>query len=203
MALREQLSQDEIVDTAIRLAGDVGVDRLTMRVLGDELGVTAMALYHYIPNKSVLLQLLADRVIEHVEPPAAGHGPWDQQLARLASALRSALGAYPGVGPFLLGRDIYTPAMNRISTAAIAMLVDQGFSRKEAALAFTAMHNLLLGRLIMEDAFRGARGTKARRKLDRHGTPAELSAPADEHFAYGLTALLVGIRGHSAPQDPM
>src|SRR5205814_2354071 len=113
-----------------------------------------------------------------VAVPERGSGRWDDQLARLARALRSALGAHPGVGPFLLGRDVATPATDRLSNATIAVLVDEGFDRKEAALAFTAVHNLLLGRLTVEDAFRGNRATRARSRLGGAGTVAELGAPA-------------------------
>ncbi len=190
---REQLNEETIVDAAIQLAAKAGIERLTMRSLGDSLGMSAMAVYHYVPNKSVLLQLLANKLIEPVDPPRAGVAPWDRQLADLARALRSALRAYPGVGAFLLGSDVPTPAMDRITVASIDMLVGSGFHRKEAALAFTALHNFLLGRLRVEDAF-GKRRRSARGRLGPQGTPPEVQAPADEHFEYGLAALLAGIR---------
>ena len=74
------------------------------------------------------------------------------------------------------------------------MLESAGFSSRDAALAFTAFHNYLLGRLSVEASLRGPRLAKLR--ATRAGTPEPPGArlPADEYFDYGLAALLRGLR---------
>ena len=189
----EPLTLDAIVDAALALAHEVGVARLTMRSLGDRLGVTAMAVYHYIPTKDVLLQQMANRLIAEVPLPAPAGGDWAPQLASLLRGIRTALEKYPGLGASLLGTDVPTPAMDRITLASIATITGQGFSETEAALAFTAMHNFLLGRLNVEDAF-GRSSDALRRRLGEQGPRPMPRLPAEEHFEYGLSVLIDGIR---------
>lgn len=192
--MRPQLDRQEIVAAAIKMAGRTGLERVTMRALAEELGVTAMALYHYVPSKTVLLQLVADEIIDRVDLPGADAGDWDVRLTILFRAMRAELGAHRGVGPFLLGSQVLTPGMDRLVRITVAMLVEAGFDRKEAALTFTALHNFLLGRLHVEGAIRGPAKRRLRRRPEDSGVPPEITAPADEHFEFGLAALLAGLR---------
>ena len=64
----EQLSQERIVAAALAVAKRVGFDRLTMRALADELGVTPMAAYYYVSSKDQLLELVADAVASDAKP---------------------------------------------------------------------------------------------------------------------------------------
>ncbi len=181
----------------MRVTKAVGLDHLTMRALAAELGVTPMALYHHVPNKDALLQLVADAVIDDVDLPGPEVGPWDVRLASMARELRGRVSAFPGVGAYLLGSDVLTPAADRLVTSSVAMLESAGFSTRDAALAFTAVHNYLLGRLSVEATLRGPRLAKLR--ATRAGTPEPPGArlPADEYFDYGLAALLRGLRPSS------
>ncbi len=188
------LGREEVVAGAMRVTKEVGLDGLTMRALAGELGVTPMALYHHVPNKDALLQLVADTVIDEVDVPPPEVGPWDVRLTVLARDLRARVSAFPGVGAYLLGSDVLTPGTDRLVAGAIAMLVSAGFTEHDAALAFTAVHNYLLGRLSVEATLRGAR--LARLRARRAGTPEPPGArlPADEYFEFGLAALLRGLR---------
>jgi AcrR family transcriptional regulator len=58
-AAREPLSRERIITAALELIGDDGLEGLTMRALGRRLGVEAMALYHYFPNKTALMEAMA------------------------------------------------------------------------------------------------------------------------------------------------
>ena len=60
-----RLSDQEFVDAAVRLAKKVGLNKLTMRALADELQVSPMALYYYIPGKDELLILTVDAIFAH------------------------------------------------------------------------------------------------------------------------------------------
>ena len=123
-----------------------------------------MAVYHHVQNKAELLQLVADAAIREIELPPASEGSWDMRLAALAAKLRERLAEFPGVGPYLLGSDVPMPGADRLVESAIAMLVEEGFDEEEAALAFTAVHNYLLGRLYVEASLRGPRFRRLRRR---------------------------------------
>ena len=55
---REQLTKERIIAAALELVDDGGLEALTMRALGQRLGVEAMALYHYFPSKAALLEAI-------------------------------------------------------------------------------------------------------------------------------------------------
>ena len=62
LVAREPLSRERIITAALELIESEGLSGLTMRVLGRRLGVEAMALYHYFPNKAALLEAMATAV---------------------------------------------------------------------------------------------------------------------------------------------
>jgi AcrR family transcriptional regulator len=57
---RQQLSRETIVAAALEIVEEQGLSKLTMRALGDRLGVEAMALYHYFPSKDALLEAVSE-----------------------------------------------------------------------------------------------------------------------------------------------
>jgi len=187
------LGRADIVDAAMRIIGAQGLDGLTMRALALELRVTPMALYHHVPNKEGLLQLIADAVIEDVALPSPTAGGWDARLSEVARELRRRLGALPGIGPYVLGSDIPMPALDRLMTETIEMLVREGFSERGAALAFTAVHNYLLGRLTVESTLRGRRLEQLKARRAGRPQPPGGDLPADAYFDYGLSRLIAGL----------
>jgi len=59
---REPLSRERIIAAAVELLDESGLKGLTMRALGEQLGVEAMALYHYFPSKQALLEAAGNEV---------------------------------------------------------------------------------------------------------------------------------------------
>jgi AcrR family transcriptional regulator len=57
---RQPLNRDVIVAAALEIVEEQGLKSLTMRALGDRLGVEAMALYHYFPSKEALLEAVGE-----------------------------------------------------------------------------------------------------------------------------------------------
>src|SRR6478735_1925023 len=72
---REPLSRERILREALRIADESGVEALTMRRLGDELGFEAMSLYRHVANKDDVLDGILDLVLEESEPPSP-EGDW-------------------------------------------------------------------------------------------------------------------------------
>ncbi|HZP28541.1 MAG TPA: TetR/AcrR family transcriptional regulator [Acidimicrobiia bacterium] len=194
----EPLGRDEIVDAAMRVTKRSGLDRLTMRALAAELDVTPMAVYHHVQNKAELLQLVADAAVAGVAVPPPETGPWEARLAALVRELRARLAEFPGVGPYLLGSDVPTPGADRVVESGIAMLVDAGFGEEEATLAFTAVHNYLLGRLYVEASLRGPRLRRLRRRRSAMREPSIPRLSADRYFEYGLEHLIRGLATRSS-----
>jgi AcrR family transcriptional regulator len=57
---RQPLSREVIIAAALEIVEEQGLKKLTMRALGDRLGVEAMALYHYFPSKDALLEAVSE-----------------------------------------------------------------------------------------------------------------------------------------------
>ena len=188
------LGREEIVAGAIRVTKAVGLDHLTMRALAAELGVTPMALYHHVPNKDALLQLVADAVIGEIDVPPPDVGPWDVRLAVLARDLRARVSAFPGVGAYLLGSDVLTPGYRR---ARDQLGGDARVGRFLEPRRHARVHGIpqLPARTPLGGS-EPARSTPRQAAGQRAGTPEPPGArlPADDYFDYGLAALLRGLR---------
>ena len=74
---RERLNQGQVVDAAVALADQRGIEALTMRNLSQALGVVPMALYKHVTHKEELLDLMVDRVFSELEYTTRANGaPW-------------------------------------------------------------------------------------------------------------------------------
>lgn len=203
---RAALSRDEIIEAALNLIQREGIAAVTMRKLADEIGVTPMALYHHIPSKKQLLDLVVDRVGAEVHIAHDGR-PWIDQMRDYAMGWREELHRYPGVAGYLLRQDAPPSMAWRVIDDAVSLLVESGFEDRNAARAYAALASYVLARCDQEEVMAGhARmnepwsDDRIRQVLrDAHdidhgrisGYLQELSA--DDHFSYTLERLLIGI----------
>ncbi len=201
-----RLSRELIVDTALELVAQRGVDGLTMRALARALGTDPMAVYRHVRDKDELLGALCDAVLAELEPldPA---GPWRPQLERLADDLRGRLAARPSLVPVLAGAPI-TPAAVAVTEQALALLARDGVPADVAAKGFAALFAYVLGFAAAEAALPAAADREQLRAGALHhlGDPAEarphlddalalLEEPGD--FAFGLELILDGVEARA------
>jgi TetR/AcrR family transcriptional regulator, tetracycline repressor protein len=205
---RGGLTRDEIVDAALDLVRAEGVAAVTMRRLAELIGVTPMALYHHVPNKSVLLDLVVEQIGVDLHLDHDGR-PWMDQIRTYAHAWRDELHRHPGVAGYLLRQD-GPPAMSwRVIDDAVSLMVESGFDERQATRAYAGLVSFVLARCEQEEIMAGHAASRddawtpeqiASALPDAHhnvdfgrisGYLRELSA--DEHFSYMLDRLLVGI----------
>lgn len=131
---RAGLSRGLVLDAAVALVDSDGLDGLSMRKLGAALGVEAMTLYHYLPNKAALLDGLVEWVVQHTATvPALTDGlSWDQVLRDYAQTLRATLLAHPGVLPLFFTRPAATPQTLKTVEDGLRMLTGAGFALPRA-----------------------------------------------------------------------
>src|SRR5947209_8137162 len=96
MKARSDLSRTAIVERALEIADAESLDAVTIRRLGQEFGVTPMALYWHVKNKDELLDAMGDRLYESMEYDAGPDAPWSEQLRAVVRALVEALRRHPG-----------------------------------------------------------------------------------------------------------
>jgi TetR/AcrR family tetracycline transcriptional repressor len=97
----ERLSRQAILEAALRIVDDEGLDAMTMRRLAATLGVNPMSIYHHLPNKAAVFAGLAELVfadLNNSTPPDADAAPdWREELMAAARAYRNALRAHPNL----------------------------------------------------------------------------------------------------------
>ena len=130
-----EISRDEIVAAALRLARGRGLAHLTMRRLADELGAAPSTLYYHITGKHDLMTLLRDAVLDTVELPDPGVGNWVDRFRVLSSNTFKVFSEYPGVVSTLLSEP--SPSTRRITDCVVGLLREAGFSGKDLYQAFT------------------------------------------------------------------
>ncbi|HEY1668648.1 MAG TPA: GntR family transcriptional regulator, partial [Trebonia sp.] len=77
---RARLSQQEIVETGVRIADADGLPLVTMRRVADSLGVSTMALYRHVPNKGDLTLRMSDSVFAGIRLPEIPIADWRRRL---------------------------------------------------------------------------------------------------------------------------
>lgn len=107
---RPRLELDQVVDAAIALADTEGLEAVTMRSLARRLGISAMALYTYVPGKDELLDLMLDQIYARMpHEPWAADEPWRTRLRTMAAANRALLRDHPWAAGVSTGRPPLGP----------------------------------------------------------------------------------------------
>jgi AcrR family transcriptional regulator len=114
------LDLDQIVDAAVALADAGGLEGLSMRKVGSELGVAAMALYRYVHTKDELIDAMIDRVLG--EFPVAESPDWRDAMRLEGQRLRNASLAHPWVVGLLLTRPSFGHNLMTQLEQSMAML---------------------------------------------------------------------------------
>lgn len=139
MALR----REAVLDAAVALADTKGLSAVTMRRVGDALGVEAMSLYRYVAGKDDLLDGMVDAVFAAVPLP---EGPrWRPALRRRAHDVRAALRRHPWSLGLLDSRRTPGPATLRHHEAVLGVLRGDGFDVPAAAHAYSVLDSYVYG----------------------------------------------------------
>ncbi len=147
---RITLSRDQIVDAAISVMDEEGLDALSMRRLGQELDAGATSLYWHIRNKDELLDLVLDRVIGEVVPDMPHDAGWRETAEQAASALRRVLLRHRGVAPIMGERPTFGPNALQALEILLTPFVKAGFEPEAALLAATTIINWASGFAVFE-----------------------------------------------------
>src|SRR5262245_22506041 len=119
---RPPLTRDAIVDAALAILDADGVDALTIRRLGQELGVGAASLYWHIAGKDELGELVYDRIMGEIELPQPDPSRWDDQLKDLARQAYRAMLSHNDAVRLSIGRPPAGPNTLRIVEWLLALM---------------------------------------------------------------------------------
>jgi len=141
---RGPLSRDRVLAAAIRLADEEGIDGLSMRRLAQGLGVEAMSLYHWFPNKDALLGAMVDAVYDEVQLPARGQD-WRADMRATAISTQGALLRHGWATGLLMTATSPSPARLRYMDAILGRLRAAGFSAHMTHHAYHALESHTVG----------------------------------------------------------
>ncbi len=194
------------MDQAIMLIERDGPAGLSMRRLGSELGVEAMAIYHHFRNRDELVAAIGDRLLEPLDDLEMGTD-WREACRRYATALRDIAVARPATFQLLGLRPLDSPAALRPVERLLGVLVDAGFSTTQALATYRATASYARGYALAEaggftvDAVHPAARERLA-ALPRSDFPilagqtqALACLDPDSAFDGGLEAILFGLGG--------
>jgi AcrR family transcriptional regulator len=214
-----------VLRAAIALADEAGIESLTMRGLGQSLGVEAMSLYHHVANKDDLLDGMVDVVVGDIVVPPSGT-PWRAAMRARCLSAHATLLAHPWVAPQITSRLSIGPGMTRYLDATLGRLREGGFSIEGALDAWNTLDSHLYGFTLqelnlpfeVEESAAVSAAVLPQIPADQFPYVAEVLGHVMAHgrredFAFGLDLVLDGLEqrlagalgdaAHEPPADPV
>src|SRR5918911_234734 len=143
------LSRDRVLRAAVTFADQHGIGALTMRRLGEALGVEAMSLYNHVANKADLLDGMVDTVFGEIDLPAADVD-WRSAVRQRAVSARRALGCHRWAIGLMESRSSPGPATLRHHDAVLGCLRRAGFSIELTGHAYAVLDSYIYGFALQE-----------------------------------------------------
>ncbi|MGH2674033.1 MAG: TetR/AcrR family transcriptional regulator C-terminal domain-containing protein [Actinomycetota bacterium] len=211
---RERLTRERVIAAAVRIMDEAGLDALTMRRIGRELGVEAMSLYNHVRDKEDILDGICEHVLAQFR--VADVEDWAEAARLGAREYRRLLRDHPNVIILMTERKgaITNPESLRAYEFALDVFHRAGLSGAEAVKVFHAFGGYILGFVTLElglmlggddEEHREAHEQMARLvgSADlprmREALPHFVDCDDDEQFEFGLDLLIEGLRTRVAP----
>jgi AcrR family transcriptional regulator len=203
---RERLDQTTIVKSALALVDRDGLEGLSMRKLGRELAVEAMALYHYFPSKDALIDAIVEAVVGEMGAPSEA-GSWEERLRERFRSYRQLAQAHPHVFPLVGKRTVKSPEALAPVEQMLDILRGAGFTPERALQSFRTLSSYAYGYALaeivgfaLEPSTDGAAARFDVRTVDperfprmREVAPHVVACDHDTEFELGLDIILAGL----------
>jgi AcrR family transcriptional regulator len=166
---RQPLTPARIAEAALRLIDRDGLDALSMRKLGLELGVEAMALYHHVANKGRVLDAVMDLLVQEIEIPPPGSMPTLERLRQALRSYRAIALRHPHAFVLLATRRFNSDGTFAVYERLLQAFAELGLPPQRAAWWFRATGTLASGTGLADIASR---------ELEPNATPLTLQGAA-------------------------
>lgn len=173
--------REEILDAALAIADERGLDGVSMRAVAERVGVTPMALYRHVGGKTELLDAMVGHLLSALLPPDAGQAQdqaqrWDERLGALARGFRAMVLRHPWAAPLLLSRPAVTPDAAGAVDVIYAALIEAGVPEREVPRLERLLTTFVIGFVASEVSGRFTSGSLDPR--ERRGRLPEGELPA-------------------------
>jgi TetR/AcrR family tetracycline transcriptional repressor len=160
---RRALTENEILDAALTLLEEGGVDAASLRGIAGRVGVAPNAVYTYFPDKAAVFHALVERLLGEVDHDvfADRERPWRERVEALALDLRAHLSAHPGAVGLMMGGPMDGPQALALNERLLQLLSDAGLGQTDAARASYLLIVYVFGSMALEVADARAPGRLA------------------------------------------
>jgi AcrR family transcriptional regulator len=201
MGRPRKITEERFLDVALRIVDSEGLDALTLRRLGHEIGVAAAALYTYFENLPDLVERLAGRVLADALDAAVREGPTPRdRLVALGVAARAGIARHPRLLPVFLNLTRQAPGVAEAFTRTLATLREAGVTEDDLPHVYQAFESFIFGATIYDFGGAPAHLDIRRSRYNTFAIPAFSAAARtkgtmreanDEAFRRGLDAMLI------------
>ena len=197
---RTPLDRRKIAEGALRIIDADGLQQLSMRRLGAELGVEGMAIYHHFHNKAELLDGVLELLLEELEVPPEGEGTALDRLRRLFEGTRTVAIRHPHAFMLLPTRRFNTPRAFEYYERLLGLFLDAGFDVRESARFWRLLAGYVTGAGLAEIGSRAQQPNATPVKLESFSEPERFPLVTaivpelrvgnlDAIFAFGLDVI--------------
>jgi AcrR family transcriptional regulator len=207
-APRRQLSQEAVIDAAIELLDQEGMDAVSMRRVAQVLGTGAASLYQHVGGKDELLMLMFDRIAAAVPPPPAPEPErWEEQLREAMFSVWRAMMAHPGIAAVAIGSIPSGPSALAYTEGVLAILRAGGLTKQQCAWASDNLFKFVTADAYEQSLFVIDAKDEVHDQMEQYfrtlppgrfptitGMVDELfSGDGEQRFAFGLDMLIAGL----------
>jgi TetR/AcrR family tetracycline transcriptional repressor len=211
---RRASTEEQVLDAALALLDDGGVDAASVRGIAARVGVAPNAVYTYFADKAAVHKAIIERLLGEVDDGvfADREVPWPQRVESLALELRARLSAHPGAVPLMINSRLDGPRALALNERLLELFADAGLDAAEAARGSYLLIVYVFGSVALEvaDADRPGplppelerierrRGAFAGADTDHYSRTAAAAETiagyiSTEQFLWGLKRVLEGI----------
>lgn len=201
---RTPLSRSRIAQAALAVVDRDGLEALSMRRLGAELGVEGMAVYRYFPNKAAVLAGVVEVLLAELVIPPPSNVPWSDVFRDVSRAYRALLLRHPHAIPLLGALPLTDPAAASAAGSVMALLRAAGFDAESALRTLATITSYVVGIAQWEvgTAPLRAEGRDVTLPPDADPYLVELlpqlaEDDCDETFEFGLDVIVRGLEARS------
>jgi AcrR family transcriptional regulator len=205
---RGSTSTSAVVNAALSVVDDAGVEGLTIRGVAKRANTPPMSLYTHFTNKEQLLDLMYAEIVRHLYLDA-DHPTWQAGLRAVCLQIRAVLMQHPRWAPLLsrAAPPMEVPARERL----LALMTAHGMAPEAAFATLSSAMLVSIGLVLVEFAFREASDpSNTSRQFVQIKAWVETSSPAahpvthaavsklsrfdlGDNFQQSIEALIVGL----------
>jgi len=189
---KRKVTRDRILSTAITLADKDGIAGLSMRKLGEALGIEAMSLYNHVADKDDLLDGMVDVIFSEIDLPLASGIGWRDEMRLRALSARDVFSAHPWAIGLIYNHSFPGPATLRHFDDVLGCLRRAGFSAHMTARAHNIIYSYVYGFILNVDQDPN---------LDRAQRIIEQISPDDYPYALELTTEKLHVGGFQQDEE--